>query len=146
MCLVITGYISNCNWHKLWIWYLESCEFQQFNKTISYFNQNMFKSFLSYILHPDQATTTTCTLGSGVKQQPPMHQFRMRPFKPFWGWTKNTSSSPAQGFFSPLLCPKIFPSYLLPPPPTYLPPPTSLTSFPTHSISKARESSRAWVA
>jgi hypothetical protein len=29
--------------------------------------------------------------------------------------TKNTSSSPAQGFFSPLLCPKIFPSYLIPP-------------------------------
>jgi hypothetical protein len=24
-------------------------------------------------------------LGAGVKQQPPMHQFRMRPFKPFWG-------------------------------------------------------------
>jgi len=41
-----------------------------------------------------------------------MHQFRMRPFKLFWGWTKNTSSSPAQGFFSPLFYPKIFPSYL----------------------------------
>ncbi len=62
----------------------------------------------------------------------------MRPFKLFWGWTKNTSSSPAQGFFSPLLCPKIFPSYLPPPP-------TSLTSFPTHSISRAWESSWAWV-
>ncbi len=48
-----------------------------------------------------------------VNQQPPMHQFRMRPFKPFWEWTKNTSS-PAQGFwfFQPLLCPKVFPSYL----------------------------------
>jgi hypothetical protein len=45
----------------------------------------------------------------------------MRPFKPFWGWIKNTSSSPAQGFFSPLLCLKFFPSYLLPPP-SYLPP------------------------
>jgi len=22
---------------------------------------------------------------AGVKQQPPMHEFRMRPFKPFWG-------------------------------------------------------------
>jgi hypothetical protein len=52
---------------------------------------------------------------AGVKQQPPMHQFRMRPFKPFWVWTKNTSSCLAQGFFSPLFCPKIFPSYLLPP-------------------------------
>jgi hypothetical protein len=25
------------------------------------------------------------TFVAGVKQQPPMHQFRMRPFKPFWG-------------------------------------------------------------
>ncbi len=74
-----------------------------------------------------------------------MHQFGMRLFKPFWGWTKNTSSSPAQGFFSPLLCPKIFPSYLsLPPPLLPTSPPTSLTSFPTHSISKARKSSWAW--
>jgi hypothetical protein len=22
---------------------------------------------------------------AGVNQQPPVHQFRMRPFKPFWG-------------------------------------------------------------
>jgi len=34
---------------------------------------------------------------------------------------ENTSSFPTQGFFSPLLCPKIFSSYLLPPPPSYLP-------------------------
>jgi len=52
---------------------------------------------------------------SGVNQQAPMHQLRMRQFKPFWGWTKNPSSSPAQGFFSPLLFPKILPSYLPPP-------------------------------
>jgi hypothetical protein len=61
---------------------------------------------------------------AGVNQQPPMHQFRMRPFKPFWGWTQTHpahpawaflfSSSPAQGFFSPLICPKVFPSYLPP--------------------------------
>jgi hypothetical protein len=53
------------------------------------------------------------------------------------GMNQNTSSSPAQRFFSPLLCPKIFLSYLLP-----APPPTSLTSFPAHSISKAKESSQ----
>jgi hypothetical protein len=76
-------------------------------------------------------------LWAGVNQQPPVHQFRMRPFKLFWGWTKNTSSSPAQGFFSPLPCPKIFPTYL---------PPTPLTSFPARSISRAGESSWAWVA
>ncbi len=62
------------------------------------------------------------------------HQFKMRPFKLFWGWTENTSSSPVQGLFSPLLCPKNFPSYL---------PPTSLTSFLAHS--RALESSRAWI-
>ncbi len=84
---------------------------------------------------------------TGMNQQPPMHQFKMRPFKPFGGWIKNTSSSPAQGFFSPLLCPKVFPFYLLPCcPPTYLPLPTSFTSFPTHSISRAQESSRTWLA
>jgi hypothetical protein len=37
---------------------------------------------------------------------------------------------PAHGFFSPFLCPKIFP-------------PTSLTSFSAHSISTTQESSRA---
>ncbi len=69
---------------------------------------------------------------------------------------KNTSSSPAQGFFSPLPCPKIFLSYLPPtsllpitphptcPPHSYLP--TSLPSFPAHSIFRASESSGAWVA
>ncbi len=35
---------------------------------------------------------------SRMNQQPPMHQLRMRPFKPFWGWTKNTSS-PTQSFW-----------------------------------------------
>jgi hypothetical protein len=48
-----------------------------------------------------------------------------REMKPFWGWTQTHpahpapraflfSSSPAQGFLSPLICPKIFPSYLPP--------------------------------
>ncbi len=47
-----------------------------------------------------------------MNQQPPMHQlhqFRMSPFKPFWGWTKNTSSSAAHGFFSPSFQPQNFP-------------------------------------
>ncbi len=59
-----------------------------------------------------------------------MHQFRMRPFKSFWGWTKNTSSL-AQGFsfFQPLFCPKVFPSYLLP---SYLPPPSYLLPTSSH--------------
>jgi len=47
--------------------------------------------------------------------------------------------------FQPFFCPKIFPSYLPPPPPFYLPP-TSLTSFFAHSISRVRESSWAWIA
>ncbi len=57
----------------------------------------------------------------------------MKPFKPFWGWTRNTSSSPTHGFFSPFFCPKIFPSYLL-----------HLISRSFHS--RAWESSQAWVA
>jgi hypothetical protein len=59
----------------------------------------------------------------------------MRPFKLFWGWTKNKSSSFAQGFFNFLLCPKVFPSYL--PPPSYLPR-TYFTSFCVHSIAIAK--------
>ncbi len=55
----------------------------------------------------------TTVVTNGWNEPAAMHQFRMRPFKPFWGWTKNTSS-PAQGFwfFQPLLCPKVFPTYL----------------------------------
>ncbi len=73
-----------------------------------------------------------------MNQQPPVHQFRIRPFKLFWGWTKNTSSSLAQGFFSPLLCPKIFPSYLLLPP--LLPP------SPHFPLTPSPKFSRTWVA
>ncbi len=43
----------------------------------------------------------------------------MRPFKSFWVWTQNTSSSHAQGFFSPLLYLKFF--ALLTTSPSYLP-------------------------
>jgi hypothetical protein len=55
----------------------------------------------------------------------PMHQLRMRPLKPFWGWTKTTSSLPKYIYsFPPLLCPKTFFSYLstspLLPPISYL--------------------------
>ncbi len=69
--------------------------------------------------------------GPGVNQQPPMHQLRMSPLKPFWGWTKNTSSLPTGFFFRLFSTPKFsIPTYL---PPTYLPPPTS------HSITRTRE-------
>jgi hypothetical protein len=74
----------------------------------------------------------------GVNQQPPMHQFRMRPLKPFSRWTKNTSSLPKIiNFFQPLLYPKIFP-YL---PPTSFPPTSPLLPpswFCTHSITITR--------
>ncbi len=43
----------------------------------------------------------------------------MRPFKSFWVWTQNTSSSHAQGFFSPLLHLNFF--ALLTTSPSYLP-------------------------
>ncbi len=61
-----------------------------------------------------------------------MHHFRMRPFKPIWGWTKNTSSSPAQGFFITSL-PQNFP--LLPTPPhSYLPHPSYFLHLISHSF------------
>jgi hypothetical protein len=50
------------------------------------------------------------------------------------------------GIFQPPSLPQNFPLLPTSPPPTYLPSPTSLTSFFTHSISKAWESSWAWVA
>jgi len=87
---------------------------------------------------------------AGVNQQPPMHQLRMRPSKLFWGWTGNTSS-PAQSFwfFQPLLCPKVFPSYLppfhLPPPPTSLPPITPLVPTSPHlALNPSSELKSAW--
>jgi len=52
----------------------------------------------------------------GVNQQPPVHPFRL--FKQFWGWTKSTSFSLAQGCFfsaskfSPLTSILPSPSYL----------------------------------
>ncbi len=78
-----------------------------------------------------------CSLWAGVNQQPPAQQFRMRPFKLFWGWTKNTSS-PAWsfGFFQSLLCPKAFPSYL--PPPSYLP------TSPHFALTPSSKLGRAW--
>ncbi len=76
------------------------------------------------------STTCGCKWPAGVKQQPPMHQFRMRPFKPFWGWTKNTSSCLAQGFCSPFSAPKFSPPTYSPSPtyfpPSYLPSPSYL--------------------
>ncbi len=63
-----------------------------------------------------------------------MHQLRIRPLKPFWGWTKPTSSLPNFYFIFSCLysAPKHFsPTYLLPTYllPTYLPPPTSHLLF-----------------
>jgi hypothetical protein len=67
---------------------------------------------------------------AGVNQQPPVHQCRMRPFKPFGDEPKTHPSLPkVLGFFSLFSAPKFFL-------PTYLPP-TYLTSFCTHSIVKA---------
>ncbi len=71
----------------------------------------------------------------------------MRSFKPFWGWTKNTSSLPKFYFiFNLFSAPKFFlPSHI---PPPYLPLPTSHppTSpllppnwFRVHSIAKTQE-------
>jgi hypothetical protein len=57
-----------------------------------------------------------------------MHQLRMRPFNPFWGWTKTTSGLPKFFFSSRLyFAPKHFsPTYL--PPPSYLLPTSYLQS------------------
>jgi hypothetical protein len=73
---------------------------------------------------------------AGVNQQPPVHYFRMRPFKPFWGWTQNTLN-PCTGIFESPSLPQNCPLLTFPPP-------TSLTSFPAHFISKGSENSWAW--
>ncbi len=68
-----------------------------------------------------------------------MHQFRMRPFKSFWGWTKKHIMFPYPGIFQHPSLPQNFP---------FLPTsaPSYLTSFPVHAISRAQKSSWAWVA
>ncbi len=99
--------------------------------------------FKCWIIFQCWAAVRNSNREAGVNQQPPVHQFRMRLFKPFWGWTQTHparpaqaflfSSSPAQGFFSPL--PQSFP--LLPTSLTlnHKPSPTlNLNSFfPLHS-------------
>jgi hypothetical protein len=92
-----------------------------------------------------------------MNQQPPMHQLTMSPLKPFWGWTKNTSSLlvsivffrlfSAPKFSSPTYLP---PTYLHPPiyispflPPTYLPPRTCHLLLLTLSLELG--SNRVWV-
>jgi hypothetical protein len=66
-----------------------------------------------------------------------MHQLGMRSFKLFLKLTTTTSYSHAQGFFNPLLCPKILPSYL-PSPPSWSPPfLTYPPSYLAHHISHA---------
>jgi hypothetical protein len=89
---------------------------------------------------------------AGVKQQPPMHQLRMRPLKPFWGRTINTSSLPKViGFFHLFFAPKIFPPTYLPPshlpllltfPPSYLPPNFALTPSPKLESCQSKSGSK----
>ncbi len=75
---------------------------------------------------------------AGVNQQPTMHQLRMRPLKPFSGWTKNTSPCPKLLiFFNLFSAPKIFP--YLPPPPSHLPPPSYLLVYFGFTPSPAQE-------
>jgi len=50
---------------------------------------------------------------------------------------------PCPGIFQPPSFPQNFALLLTSPPPAYLPPPTSLTSFPVHSISRVQYSSQA---
>ncbi len=57
----------------------------------------------------------------------------------FGGEPKTHPFSLPRDFSTPFSVPKFFP-------PTYLPPPTSLTSFPTRSVSTAQESPQAWTA
>ncbi len=81
--------------------------------------QVLFSSSPLCIVHDVRCPDSAFVGAAGVNQQPPVHQFSMRLFKPFWGWTQTQrsselffSSSPAQGFFSLLFCPKVFPSCL----------------------------------
>jgi hypothetical protein len=83
-----------------------------------------------------------------VKQQSPMHQFRMRLFKSFWGWTKNTSFCLAQGLSAPFSAPKFSfptyspPSYLLPsllPTSALLPPSPHFLLTPSPKLRRAHE-------
>ncbi len=74
----------------------------------------------------------------GVNHQPPVHQFRMKSFNCF-GDEPKTHPLPMPIDFSAFFSTPKFspPTYFPPPLPTYLPSPTSLTSFPIHSILRA---------
>jgi hypothetical protein len=72
------------------------------------------------------AIPVTYYQSAGVNQQPPMHQLRMRLFKPFWDEPKTNSPSPKFLVLSASSLAQSF-SLLLTPPylrPTYLTPPT----------------------
>jgi hypothetical protein len=101
------------------------------------FCNNLFSLFaFIHMRHPHRCfyTHETSPQRAGVNQQPPVHQFRMRAFKPFWGITKNTSSSPAQDFSAPFSAPKFSPPpYLLPPP--LLPPSPHFPLIPSQESS-----------
>jgi hypothetical protein len=80
--------------------------------------------------HPRMVLTILISFGwgftpAGVNQQPPMHQLRMKPLKPFSGWTKNTSPYlKLLIFFNLFSAPEFFPTSPLPP--SHLPPTSQL--------------------
>jgi hypothetical protein len=88
-------------------------------------------------------------LGAGVNQQPPMHQLRMRPLKPFWDEPKPRPPCPnicifsclysASKHFSPIYLP---PTYLLPTPSYF--PPTSPFLPPISSLRSSSPECQSW--
>jgi hypothetical protein len=102
---------------KAW-WGFECCLFLHSHSSIPpiiVYLQNWHSTVATAVL----LISWMCNSAAQVNQQPPMQHFRMRLFKPFWGWTQTHpahparaflfSSSPAQGLFSPLICPQSFP-------------------------------------
>ncbi len=97
--------------------------------------------FSNKFINYSAETCQTCYWPARVNQQPPVHQFRMRAIQAVLGMNQKHILFPLpRDFSAPFSAPKFSP-------PTYLPTPhTSLTSFRAHSISKAQNNSRAWLA
>jgi len=85
---------------------------------------------------------------AGVKQQPPMHQFRTRPFKLFWDEPKTHPLALPKDFLAPFSAPKFSPptysptSYLLPsllPTSTLLPHSPHFLLTPSPKLRRAHE-------